>query len=827
MVRRGLATLEEQVWRGWWRLKEHRQRLGVLCGPESPLDEGGRERASLLLSKLLYHLSQSDYDASISFALRARSSFYEEKSYSLYVDKVMVKGLDGYLEMRAGRGGGKEDAAGLSSLGLRLIQESNQKTEMWRETLAFLLLANHKEEVVELFERVGKAAVKSFLHMLPLLRGTCSDALVRTLPLPPQARLRALLSGGRATEETATAVAEVLKAARDSSSSAEEALQGCVLVAEEGRPWLREEVARRLRPDPIADEILSGRLHHSLFQHFLVVHQGSHSASAQTMAKGWVNVSTALEHTAAVLAHGLVYLGTGRTELFQSQPEWASLGQRWSEFSNAASMGLLFRFNHAGGAEAIAELLQGPQQSAFTRGGQLLAQSLLQAELGRPPSPALIKDLLTHLYEKELGQRVGASLALGVAAIGSHQSEMAERILSLVDDAVVGSNPEGGEEEERNGAECLVGGISVGLVMLASAGLETRLWQRLYRSVRERPPSCSRFGQGLGLVLMAWGRGLEADGPVQAALDPLLNSEDWEERRVGVLLLSSSLVGSGNAKALARLLRCLSGERRAEVRGWVGLGLGLLMAARGEEEIFPFLRPLLQSHCSRSRHGAAMGMGLALAGTASKAALSLLTPLLKDEAEMVRGGALVAAAMIFCGSDEVECPEWLVFAEAAEKGRKGGVGGGGKGLGQAAAPTVWAHAATVALGLVNAGSRNVGIRLRSGGRLHDETGLGLFLFCLHWDWVPLANLIALALRPLAVFALQRQGSQMNLVDLALSANGSVKSGARVKSSALLAATPNPELHLASSFPSLNYIHFVKDSKSPFNIVPLKNNHNNP
>lgn len=147
------------------------------------------------------------------------------------------------------------------------------------------------------------------------------------------------------------------------------------------------------------------------------------------------------------------------------------------------------------------------------------------------------------------------------------------------------------------------------------------------------------------------------------------------------------------------------------------IALGFVLCTQPEQT--PKIVSLLaESHNAYVRYGAALAIGISCAGTASKRAIALLEPLVTDAIDFVRQGGLIGMAMVLLQHNEPYEPfrrqiESLIKDRYEEPMTKMG--------------------AILAQGILDAGGRNVSIRLRSrNGHCRMTATVGMAVFCQFW-----------------------------------------------------------------------------------------------
>ncbi|XP_021963338.1 26S proteasome non-ATPase regulatory subunit 1 [Folsomia candida] len=154
---------------------------------------------------------------------------------------------------------------------------------------------------------------------------------------------------------------------------------------------------------------------------------------------------------------------------------------------------------------------------------------------------------------------------------------------------------------------------------------------------------------------------------------------------------------------------------------------------------------LTESYNPHVRYGAAMAIGIACAGTGSKDAISLIEPLTQDSVNYVRQGALLASAMVLIQQTEVTCPKVKEFRALYTKV-----------LNDKHDDVMAKFGAILAQGIIDGGGRNVTVSLSSRtGHVWLQGAVGMLLFTHYWYWFPMSLSLGLAFAPTCIVAVNK------------------------------------------------------------------------
>jgi len=179
-----------------------------------------------------------------------------------------------------------------------------------------------------------------------------------------------------------------------------------------------------------------------------------------------------------------------------------------------------------------------------------------------------------------------------------------------------------------------------------------------------------------------------------------------------------------------------------DVRRGAVISLGFVLF-RQPEQVPKLVSLLAESYNPHVRYGAAIALGIACSGTGMKEAIALLEPMTKDLVPFVRQGAFIALAMVLIQVSEKTEPKVKEirqqFLETVSDKHQSIVAKLG---------------AIIALGIIDAGGRNVTIALTSrAGHMNLSAIVGLMVFVQYWYWYPFYLFLSLAFTPTAIIAI--------------------------------------------------------------------------
>ncbi|KAG5441689.1 26S proteasome non-ATPase regulatory subunit 1 [Clonorchis sinensis] len=468
--------------------------------------------------------------------------------------------------------------------------------------------------------------------------------------------------------------------------------------------------------------ILSGDKVIELHLQFLI---RNNKADLRLLERIREEVRHSVTHNATVLANGIMHCGTTSDQFLRDHLSWLGKAVNWAKFTATATLGVIHRGHEKEALRLMSAYLpkdaSGSSGSVYTEGGGLFALGLIHANHGGTMTEYLLNQCKEAIAEPV---RHGACLGLGLAAMSTGREDVYDQMkLNLYqDDAVTGE----------------AAAIGIGLVMLGTGS--TQAIEDLLGYAKETAHEKIIRGIALGIAMVMYGRAQEAD----ELIDRLAVDNDPILRWSGMATVAMAYCGTGNNKAVQRLLHSAVSDTNDDVRRWAVTALGFVMF-KTPEQVPALVSLLTESYHPHLRYGAAMAMGVACAGTALKEATTLLDTLCEGTVPFVRQGALIASAMVLMQQNAITCPKSVEFREKCLKI-----------IGDRHEDLLAKFGAILACGILDAGGCNMTISLQTRtGNNNMTAAVGLLLFQNFWFWYPLTNFLSLALSPTTLIALNK------------------------------------------------------------------------
>ncbi|BGP50648.1 proteasome regulatory particle base subunit [Rhodotorula kratochvilovae] len=744
-----------------------------------------RQLASLVASKVYFHLG--NLDEALAFALGAGKLFDVEQAgddpaEAQYVETIVSKAIDSYTSSRsasAPSGSGVDPARVVGDVDKRLeaiverMFERCERDGEFKQALGVALSSRRLDVVQRIFDQTKDASLLEWILNIVVREGIAVGGqskgykseilqllikLFEALPTPDyfsitqcfvylndpslaSALLSSLLKLDAPTESPAddavltayqiafdlaeTATQEFLNFVRTAlaapapPAAAEGDVPAEVEQPKEGAELHRERVVT----------ILSGEESIKLYLEFLYRNNKSDLLILKNTLDA-LEPRNSIYHSAISFMNAFAHAGTTSDQFLRENLEFLTKASNWSKFTTTAALGVIHKGNLKQGKAILEPYLpaaagaqdRGAAGSVYSEGGSLYALGLVNANHGG-------EDIVRYLMETLKGSQDeviqhGAALGLGVAAMGSGNEELYDELRTVLfnDSAVAGE----------------AAGYAMGLVMLGTAS-EKAIDEMLQYAHETQHEKIIR-GLALGLAFLVYGKEEEADGLIET----LVGDADAILRYGGMYALALAYAGTGNNKAIRKVLHVAVSDVNDDVRRAAVTALGFLLF-RTPHQVPRIVQLLSESYNPHVRYGSALALGISCAGTGLEDAIALLEPLTKDPVDFVRQGACISLAMILIEQSEASHPKVAssraIFAKI---------------LGDKHADPMAKFGAALSTGIIDAGGRNVTISMQNKSGSGDMPSIiGMALFAQFWYWFPLAHCLSLAFTPTAIIAVNK------------------------------------------------------------------------
>ncbi|KAF9404004.1 proteasome regulatory particle base subunit, partial [Podila epigama] len=352
-------------------------------------------------------------------------------------------------------------------------------------------------------------------------------------------------------------------------------------------------------------------------------------------SKTMLDARLSIYHSAVTFANAFMNAGTTSDDFLRQNLEWLSRATNWSKFSATAALGVIHKGHLSQGLALLAPYLpqDGVTASPYSEGGSLFALGLIHANHGDEVLEYLRNTLKNTQIEV---LQHGACLGLGTAGMATDNDDVYEELKNvLFSDSAIGGE---------------AAGLAMGMVMLGTAS-EKAVDEMLQYAHETQHEKIIR-GLAVGISLVMYGKESAADALIEklsADKDPIL-------RYGGMYTIAMAYCGTGNNKAIRRLLHVAVSDVNDDVRRAAVTALGFILF-RSYKQVPRIVQLLSESYNPHVRYGACLALGISCAGTGSLEAIELLEPMTKDNVDFVRQGAFIALAMILIQQNETQNPK--------------------------------------------------------------------------------------------------------------------------------------------------------------------------
>ncbi|ORZ21533.1 armadillo-type protein [Absidia repens] len=703
------------------------------------------ELAALVASKVYYYLGE--LDDSLTFALGAGKRFdLSEKSE--YVETIIAKCIDKYIDLRQQEMtvGGTDIDLRLQDIVERMFQRCAHDGEY--EQAIGIALESMRLDVVEVMIGKGDSA-KLLPYVLEIAMTLVQHLEFRNKILQLLVKLYQDLK-----EPDYISINQCLVHLNDPHTAAR-MLQGLI---SKGHELMAYQIAFDLEENatqdyllkvsdylstasktekvdnasPKADSndlitkvtsILSGEESIRLYLEFL--YRNNHTdLMILKNTKNALESRHSIYHSALTFSNAFMHAGTTSDEFLRQNLDWLSRATNWTKFSATAALGVIHKGQLAQSMNLLTPYL--PQEGAqggseYSEGGSLYALGLINANYG--------KDVLSYLKkalkdtDKEVIQH-GTSLGLGVAGMATDDKDAYDDLKTVL----FGDNAVAGE----------AAGLAMGLIKLGTASEEAL--EEMLEYAHETQHEKIIRGLAIGMSLIMYGKEEQAD----VLIDQLLGDKDPVLRYGGIYTIAMAYSGTGNNKAIRRLLHLAVSDVNDDVRRAAVTSLGFILL-KNPKQVPRIVQLLTESYNPHVRYGATLALGISCAGTGYLDALDLLEPMTRDPVDFVRQGALISQAMILIQQTENTNPKVTGVRKLYEKI-----------IGDKHEDPMAKFGAVLAQGIIDAGGRNVTISLVSrSGHANMPAIVGMAVFTQFWYWHPLTHMLSLSFTPTAIIGLNK------------------------------------------------------------------------
>lgn len=706
------------------------------------LSFSNRKIAALVASKVYYNLGE--YESAVKYALAAEDHFnIDEKTQ--YVETIVSKSIEMYIKLSTKKYETKieQDINGKLTLIFERMLEKCVTTGEYKLALG-IALEGFRLDIVEsilkgrLHEDTEANTLKLLNYVLTASSTTISNSLFRIDILKSLFEIILSMTSvdyftlskvvvNLNDPEYAVRLFEKLQTENNDGLSYQIAFDLVSSASQGLLTDLIKQLTEKKFPTQLLT-ILSGVPTCDMQTTFLLNNKNI-DIGLLNKTKSSLDGKISLFHTAVSVSNGFMHAGTADNSFIKNNLPWLGKAQNWAKFTATASLGVINKGNLVDGKKVMNPYLPGSRSSSrYIKGGSLYGLGLIYAGYGSD----ILDYLKCHVVEnssKTADADIdvllhGASLGLGLAALGTNDAEVNEVLSEVLynDSAVSGE----------------AAALGIGLTMLGSGDEDTV--NSMFSYAQETKHGNITRGLAMGLALVNYGKQEIADD----IINKMLANEDALLRYGGAYSLAMAYVGTGNNKAIKKLLHIAVSDSNDDVRRAAVTSLGFILL-RDYTTVPRIVELLAKSHNPHVRCGTAFALGIACAGKSLDAAVEVLEPLTKDPVDFVRQAAMIALSLILIQQTDKLNPK---VAEINELFQNVATNKHQEGLAK--------FGACLSQGIMNAGGRNVTIQLENPetNTLDTKSIVGLVMFSQFWYWFPLAHFLSLSFTPTSVIAVR-------------------------------------------------------------------------
>lgn len=710
-----------------------------------------RHMAALIASKVYYNLGE--YESAVKYALAAEDKF-DINEQSQFVETIVSKSIEMYIKLSTQRYTAEENKQPvtidpkLTSVFEKMMHKCTQAGE-FRLALGIALEAFRLDVVKEILQqRLAEDQEGNSMKLMGyvltaattiVLNSKFKNDILRLLfdLLMPLKNADYFIISKIVVNLNDAALATELFEKLHNEEKIEVSYQIAFDLVSSASQQLLENLLQNLTAkeyDAGLLEILTGIPTCDYYNTFLL-NKKNIDISLLNKSKSSLDGKFSLFHTAVSVANGYMHAGTTDNSFIKANLSWLGKAQNWAKFTATASLGVIHKGNLIDGKKVMAPYLPGSRSSSrFIKGGSLYGLGLIYAGYGRD----VVDYLKQHLIENSgtTGDEDidvllhGASLGIGLAAMGTANNEVYEALKDVLYNDVATS----GE----------AAAFGIGLTLLGTG--DKNAINDLFTYAQETSHGNITRGLAMSLALINYGRQEQAD----SLIDKMLANEEGLIRYGGAFTIALAYVGTGNNKVVKKLLHVAVSDSNDDVRRAAVTALGFVLL-RDYTTVPRIVQLLAESHNAHDRCGAAFALGIACAGKGLQSAIDVLEPMTKDPADFVRQAAMISLSLVMVQQTEKMNPKVAtinanLLSVITNKHQEG----------------LAKYGACVALGIMNAGGRNVTIQLENAetGTLDTKSVVGLAMFTQFWYWFPLSHFLSLSFTPTTIVGVR--GSDLNI-----------------------------------------------------------------
>ena len=700
---------------------------------------------ALILSKLYYNLE--DYTEAVEWALKSEDSF-DIKEKSLYVNTILKKMLDKYIEIRKHNFFNRENLKPLDKRINAIVENvfnNCLNNNRLYQALGFCVESYDLDRLTKAIES-SKDIIKNLNFVYEIAQkyvvnkeynAVLIDHILKLLIKHAQKEYMEITSCQfflNNSDALANTLLNILNEEPDPSIAYQIAFD---LYDNQNPSYLRQ-LTQTIRTKNTEknlnlgekienlEKILTGEISREIVLKTLKKFNHFDLKSQEELMKS-VEKGGSIENLGVILTNSFSNSHTGNDEFIKKNMAFVTKATNWARFVATASLGVINMGNIKNSRTVMRDYLPGGSnsRSIYCIGGAYYAIGLIHAGTNDQEIMAFFNEAISRPGNNKEAIQHGIYLGMGLVAMATHDQDLYERVREGIysDDALIGE----------------AAGYAVGLIMVGSK--DPGAIDDLLKYVHDTQHEKIIRAIAIALALIVYNAGEAAD----ALIEQLSREKDPILRYGAMYCIGMAYCGTGNTEMLQKLIKFSVSDVSDDVRRAALINIGFL-EVRNPDILFENLKViglLSESYNAHVRFGAAMAIGISCAGSGKVKPYKVIEPLFTDPHYLVRQAALISSGLIFSQTTLKQEEGIKEFTENLQKI-----------LDDKNEHLLIKFGAMISKGLMNLGGKNCVINLVSNtGENKMKSIIGMCLFTQYYYWFPMIHMLNLAVCPTFLFNL--------------------------------------------------------------------------
>ena len=700
---------------------------------------------ALILSKLYYNLE--DYTEAVEWALKSEDSF-DIKEKSLYVNTILKKMLDKYIEIRKHNFFNRENLKPLDKRINAIVENvfnNCLNNNRLYQALGFCVESYDLDRLTKAIES-SKDIIKNLNFVYEIAQkyvvnkeynAVLIDHILKLLIKHAQKEYMEITSCQfflNNSDALANTLLNILNEEPDPSIAYQIAFD---LYDNQNPSYLRQ-LTQTIRTKNTEknlnlgekienlEKILTGEISREIVLKTLKKFNHFDLKSQEELMKS-VEKGGSIENLGVILTNSFSNSHTGNDEFIKKNMAFVTKATNWARFVATASLGVINMGNIKNSRTVMRDYLPGGSnsRSIYCIGGAYYAIGLIHAGTNDQEIMAFFNEAISRPGNNKEAIQHGIYLGMGLVAMATHDQDLYERVREGIysDDALIGE----------------AAGYAVGLIMVGSK--DPGAIDDLLKYVHDTQHEKIIRAIAIALALIVYNACEAAD----ALIEQLSREKDPILRYGAMYCIGMAYCGTGNTEMLQKLIKFSVSDVSDDVRRAALINIGFL-EVRNPDILFENLKViglLSESYNAHVRFGAAMAIGISCAGSGKVKPYKVIEPLFTDPHYLVRQAALISSGLIFSQTTLKQEEGIKEFTENLQKI-----------LDDKNEHLLIKFGAMISKGLMNLGGKNCVINLVSNtGENKMKSIIGMCLFTQYYYWFPMIHMLNLAVCPTFLFNL--------------------------------------------------------------------------